>query len=96
MKMGNAVYYRHRFPPVVIQHAVWLYYRLCLSYRDIEDLLAERGIIVSYEAIRRWCNKFGPGYANRLRRQRSCGDTWFVDEVFVRIGGVRHISLPCR
>ncbi len=65
-------------------------HRLCLSYRDIEDLLAERGIIVSYEAIRRWCNKFGPGYANRLRRQGSCGDTWFVDEVFVRIGGVRH------
>ncbi len=91
MKTKDSVYRRHRFPPIIIQHAVWLYYRFCLSYRDIEDLLAERGIVVSYETIRRWCNKFGPGYANRLRRQAGrCGDTWFVDEVFVRIGDERH------
>lgn len=91
MKSKKALYYRHRFPPEVIQHAVWLYYRFCLSFRDIEDLLAERGISVSYETVRRWCTKFGARYANRLRKRfGACGDTWHVDEVFVRIGGVWH------
>ena len=61
-------YARHRFPPSIIQHAVWLYLRFTLSYRDVEDLLAERGLDVSYETIRRWVTKFGPRYARELRR----------------------------
>ena len=74
----------------IISHAVWLYHRYCLSFRDVEDLLAERGIIVSYETIRQWCGKFGPDYARRLkRRQGRLGDTWFLDEVFVAINGQR-------
>ena len=85
------LYKRHRFPPSVIQHAVWLYYRFNLSVRDVEDLLAERNISVSYEAIRLWINKFGPEFTKRLRRRHSCfGDTYFLDEVFVRIGGKQH------
>jgi putative transposase len=84
-------YRRHRFPPEVIGHAVWLYHRFGLSLRDVEDLLAERGITVSYEAIRLWCGKFGPDYAQRLRRWRGRrGDTWFLDEVLVTIRGERH------
>jgi putative transposase len=84
-------YKRHRFPPDIISHAVWLYYRFNLSYRDIEDLLAERGIIVSREAIRLWCIKFGALYSRRLKRKhRGCGDTFFIDEVFVKINGKQH------
>jgi len=60
MKFKKSLYHRHRFPDFIIRHAVWLYYRFCLSYRDVEDLLAERGIKVSYESIRRWCLRFGP------------------------------------
>ena len=62
-------YRGHRFPPLIIGHAVWLYYRFSLSFRDVEDLLAERGIIVSYEAIRQWCGKFGSEYARRSNRR---------------------------
>jgi putative transposase len=81
-------YKRHRFPPDIIQHAVWLYYRFNISHRDIEDLLAQRGIEVSRESIRLWCNKFGSIYARRLRREhRGYGDTFFIDEVFVKIQG---------
>jgi len=81
-------YKRHRFPPEIIQYAVWLYYRFNLSHRDIEDLLARRGVLVTHESIRFWCNKFGPHYAHRLgRRHRGYGDTLFIDEVFVRIQG---------
>ena len=79
-------YKRHRFPPDIISHAVWLYYRFNLSYRDIEDLLAERGINVSREAIRLWCIKFGTLY----RKHRGYGDTFYIDEVFVRINGKQH------
>ena len=87
----STLYKRHRFPPAIIQHAVWLYYRFNLSHRDIEDLLAERGVTVTYESIRRWCNKFGPKYARRLkRRHQGFGDTLFIDEVFVKIDGKRH------
>ena len=83
-------YSRHRFPSEIISHAVWLYYRFGLSLRDVEDLLAKRGIVVSYETIRRWCGKFGPEHARRLRqRQGRLGDTWFLDEVFVTINGER-------
>jgi len=85
------MYKRHRFPPEIIQYAVWLYYKFNLSHRDVEDLLAERGITVSYEAIRLWCNKFGSKYARRLRRKhQGFGDTFFIDEVFVKIQGKQH------
>ncbi len=81
-------YKRHRFPPDIIQYAVWLYFRFNLSHRDIEDLLAQRGIEVSRESVRLWCNKFGPTYARRLRRTHGgYGDTFFIDEVFVKIQG---------
>jgi transposase-like protein len=81
-------YAHHQFPPVVIQHAVWLYVRFTLSYRDVEDLLAERGLDVSYETVRRWVLKFGPTIAKRLRqgRPRPTGH-WHLDEMAVRIAG---------
>ena len=86
-----STYKRHRFPPDIISYAVWLYYRFNLSHRDIEDLLAERGIIVSREAIRLWCIKFGAIYTRRLKRKnRGYGDTFFIDEVFVKINGKQH------
>ena len=91
MKKSTAMYKRHRFPPEIIQYAVWLYHRFNLSHRDIEDLLAERGITVSYEAIRLWCNKFGLKYVRRLKKKhQGYGDTFFIDEVFVRIDGKQH------
>ncbi len=81
-------YHGYRFPPEIISHAVWLYYRFSLSFRDAEDLLAQRGITVSYEAIRQWCRAFGPAYARKLRRRRGqMGDTWYLDELFVTIQG---------
>ena len=84
-------YKRHRFPPDIISYAVWLYYRFNLSYRDIEDLLAERGIFVTRESIRLWCIKFGALYARRLKRKHRCyGDTFYIDEVFVKINGKQH------
>ncbi len=83
-------YRGYRFPAEIISHAVWLYHRFCVSFRDVEDLLAQRGITVSYEAIRLWCIKFGPEYARGLkRRQGRLGDTWHLDEVFVTIQGRR-------
>ncbi len=85
------LYKRHRFPPEIIQYAVWLYHRFALSHRDIEDLMSQRGVEVSYEAIRLWCNKFGPKYAQRLRRKhQGYGDAFFIDEVFVKIHGEQH------
>ena len=86
-------YKRDRFPPDIISYAAWLYYRfnLSLSHRDIEDLLAERGIKVSYESIRLWCIKFGALYTRRLKRKhRGYGDTFVIDEVFVKINGKQH------
>ena len=81
-------YRGYRFPPAIISHAVWLYHRFGLSFRDVEDLLAERGVTVTYEAIRQWCLTFGLDYARRLRRRRGqLGDTWHLDEVFVKIQG---------
>ena len=81
-------YKRHRFPRDIISYAVWLYYRFNLSHRDIEDLLAERGITVSRESIRLWCIKFGAIYTRRLKRKhRGYGDTFYIDEVFVKING---------
>ena len=82
------IYKRHRFPPDIISYVVWLYHRFNLSHRDIEDLLAERGITVSYETIRLWCIKFGTRYARRLKqRHLGYGDTFYLDEVFVKING---------
>ena len=79
-------YKRHRFPPDIISYAVWLYYRFNLSHRDIEDLLAERGITVSREAIRLWCIKFVAIYTRRLKRKhRGFGDTFYIDEVFTGV-----------
>ena len=89
--LGMNTYKRHRFPPDIISYAVWLYYRFNLSHRDIEDLLAERGITVSYETIRLWCIKFGALYSKRLKRKhRGYGDTFYIDEVFVKINGKQH------
>jgi putative transposase len=91
MKRSESLYKRHRFPPEIIQHAVWLYLRFNLSSRDIEDLLAERGIAVSYESIRLWCIKFGSKFAKRLKhRHQGYGDTFFVDEIFVKVQGKQH------
>jgi putative transposase len=84
-------YKNHRFPSEIISHGVWLYYRFPLSYRDVQELLFERGIIVSHEAIRTWCRRSGQDYANQLRRRRPRpGDKWHLDEVFLTIHGKRH------
>jgi putative transposase len=84
-------YKNHRFPGEIISHGVWLYYRFTLSYRDVQEILMERGITVSHEAIRGWCQKFGQDYANQLRRRRPRpGDKWHLDEVFLTINGTRH------
>src|SRR5882724_3334513 len=89
--MMELSYRRHRFPPVVIQHAVWLYLRFTLSYRDVEDLLAERGLDISYETFRSWVLKFGPVIARRLRRRRPRpSNRWHLDEMVVRIAGERN------
>jgi transposase-like protein len=86
--MDNISYCRHRFPGIVIQQAVWLYFRFALSYRDVEDMLAERGIDVTYETVRRWVLKFGTTIARKLRRGRPRPDgRWHLDEVFVSING---------
>ena len=88
MQQPSSLYKRHRFPGEIISHAVWLYYRILLSYRDGEELLAERGIAVSYETIRRWCRTFGQTCADGLRRRRARpGDTWHLDEVQLKING---------
>jgi putative transposase len=87
----SKMYKRHGFSPEIIQYAVWLYHRFNLSRRDVEDWIAQRGITVSYEAIRLWCNKFGSIYAQRLRRKhQGYGDTFFSDEVFIKIQGKQH------
>lgn len=77
-----------RFPQEIISHTVWRYFRFSLSFRDVEELLAERGVVVTYETIRQWSRKFGQAYANHLRRRRAKpGDKWFLDEVFLTING---------
>ena len=87
------LYRRFRFPAEIISHVVWLYFRFSLSFRDIEELMASRGIIVTYETIRQWALKFGQGYANKLRRrQPQRGDKWHLDEVVLAIKD-RHHSL---
>src|ERR687885_1735157 len=86
----QAVAARRHVPPEIIRHTVWLYVRFTLSYRDVEELLAERGIQVTYETIRRWVGKFGPLFARNLRRLRPrASDTWHLDEIVVSIQGRR-------
>ena len=84
-------YKGHRFPGEIINHCVWLYFRFPLSFREVEELMLVRGVVISYETIRRWCAKFGQAYANQLRRRRAQpGDRWHLDEVFIRINGAIH------
>jgi transposase-like protein len=86
--MKRISYGGYRFPPAIIQQAIWLYLRFTLSLRDVEDLLAERGIAVSYESIRRWINHFGPAIAADLRHRRPKPHTsWHLDEVYLKIDG---------
>ncbi len=91
MTRSQVSYKRHRFPPALIAHTVWLYFRFPLSLSLVEEMLLERGIVVSYETIRCWAKKFGPVYARRLRRkQPSSSDIWHLDEVVITIAGKKH------
>ena len=92
MKIPSTSSYKgFRFPPEIIAHAVWLYHRFPLSFREVEELLYERGVVVTYETVRQWCRKFGQNYANQLRRRRvRTGDKWHLDEVFLKINGQIH------
>src|ERR1700704_2625929 len=77
MRTSVNLYHRHRFPAEIISHCVWLYFRFTLSFRDIEEMLAMRGVFLSYETVREWCLKFGQTYANGLRRRSPrSGDQW--------------------
>ncbi|MFD0213464.1 IS6 family transposase [Streptomyces hirsutus] len=88
MSSASPSYQGHRYPVEVISHCVWLYFRFPLSFREVEELMLQRGVLVSYETIRRRCAKFGQAYADGLRRRRPRpGDKWHLDEVFVRING---------
>lgn len=83
------IYQRHRYPASIISHCVWLYYRFTLSYRDIELIMMEKGISVTYESIRYWCLKFGKIYAKRIKKTKQYGDDVYMDEVFCKIHGKR-------
>jgi putative transposase len=88
---AKSPYAGHRFPAEVISHAVWLYFRFPLSLRMVDELLAARGIAVSHETVRQWALKFGQEFANRIRRRLPrAGDKWHLDEVAIRIAGVKH------
>ena len=89
--MSGNPYRGHRFPKEIISHSVWLYFRFGVSFRDVEELMAARGVLVSYETVRRWCEKFGQASAAGLRKRRPrTGDKWHLDEVFLKINGVTH------
>jgi putative transposase len=91
MIAADSLYKGFRFAEEIISHAVWLYYRFLLNLRDVQELLLERGIVVSHETIRAWCERFGPDYARRFRSRRPRpGDRWHLDEVFVKINGKQH------
>jgi putative transposase len=84
-------YTGYSFPAEIISHAVWIYFRFSLSYRDVEELMAARGIVLTYETVRQWCRKFGQQYANQVRRRRAqTGDKWHLDQVFLKISGKQH------
>ena len=86
MTVGAPSYRGFRFPTEIISHCVWLYHRFPLSFREVEEMMLERGIVVSHETVRRWCAKFGQTYAHDLRRRRARpGDKWHLDEVFIKI-----------
>jgi putative transposase len=88
---GAPSYKGFRFPVEIISHCVWLYYRFPLSFREVEEMMLQRGIVVSHETVRQWCAKFGQTYANALRRRRvRPGDKWHLDEVFIKINGTSH------
>src|SRR3954466_12166157 len=88
---AKSSYAGYRFPPEVISHAVWLYFRFPLSLRMVEEMLAARGIIVSHETVRQWARKFGQGLANQIRRRLpAAGDKWHLDEIVIKIAGVKH------
>ena len=90
MKIPSPISYkRHRYPAAIISQCVWLYFRFALSFRDVELMMAQRGVVVSYESIRSWCEKFGRQYSRKIRRQRGrMGDVWHLDEVYLKINGV--------
>src|SRR6202163_3090064 len=91
MHASASLYHRHRFPAEIISHCVWLYFRFALSFRDVEEMLAMRGVTLSYETVREWCFKFGQTYANGLRHKSPRpGDRWHLDEVFLKINGRLH------
>ncbi len=91
MDATPSLYKGHRFPAEIISHCVWLYHRFPLSLRDVEEMMLQRGVIVSYDTIHQWCRKFGQTYANGLRRRRARpGDKWHLDEVFIKIAGKTH------
>ena len=84
-------YQRHHCPSAIISYAVWLYHRFCLSFQEVEELLAERGVTVTYETVRQWCQKFGPANARKLKKQQGrLGNTCHIDEGFVSVKGERH------
>jgi putative transposase len=88
---NTKIYSGYRYPPQVISHAVWLYHRITLSFRDVEVLLAARDICVSYETVRKWCVKFGSQYCNQITKKRGLlGDMWYLDKVFIKINGGLH------
>ena len=90
MTVGAPSYKGFRFPPEIISHCVWLYYRFPLSFREVQEMMLRRGVVVSHETVRQWCAKFGQTYANALRRRRARpGDKWHLDEVFITINGQR-------
>jgi putative transposase len=91
MRTSASLYHRHRFPAEIISHCVWLYFRFPVSFRDVEEMLAMRGVSLSYETVREWCLKFGQTYANRLRHNSPRpGDRWHLDEMFLKINGRLH------
>jgi putative transposase len=94
--MSDNPYRGHRFPREIISYAVWFYYRFAVSFREAEEeAMASRGVLVSYETIRRWCEKFGPLYAAGLRKRRArTGDKWHLDEVFLNMNGEGHYLWP--
>src|ERR1700682_5645915 len=86
-----SLYHRHRFPSEIISHCVWLYFRFSLSFRDVEEMMASRGVALTYETVREWCLKFGQIYANGFRRKTPPPrDPWHLHEVFLKINGRLH------
>src|SRR4051794_24970516 len=83
---------RHRFPVEVIEQCVWLYFRFCVSYREVEEMMARRGVLLTYETVREWCDKFGPVLAQELKRRnrQKLGSKWHLDEVFIKMNGLQH------